>query len=88
MPVVANEPALRCSSATRSLDKLWQRRCKRDEDDALCIIVLQSNGFFFLAILCCSQSGDDPQEDLARSGYKLNMKVKFKEIPSIFLASY
>jgi hypothetical protein len=44
--------------------------------------------FFFLAILCCSQSGDDLQKRLAKFGYKLNMKVIFKEIPSIFLASY
>ncbi len=33
--------------------------------------------FFFLAMLCYSQSGNDPQEDLARFGYKLNMKVNF-----------
>ncbi len=28
-------------------------------------------------MLCYSQSGNDPQEDLARFGYKLNMKVNF-----------
>jgi hypothetical protein len=27
--------------------------------------------------LCCSQIGDDPQEDLARFGNKLNKKIKF-----------
>jgi hypothetical protein len=33
---------------------------------------------WFWAILCCShQSGDDPQEDLAKFGYKLNMKGIF-----------
>ncbi len=32
--------------------------------------------FFFLAISCYSQSGDDPQQDLAKFGYKKNMKVK------------
>jgi hypothetical protein len=47
MPVVANERALRCSAATRSLEKLWQRRYKRDEDDALCIIDLHSSVCFF-----------------------------------------
>jgi hypothetical protein len=31
----------------------------------------------------CSQNGNDPQEYLARFGYKLNMKVKiFKKNPS------
>jgi hypothetical protein len=33
--------------------------------------------FFWLAILCYSQSGNDQQEDLAKFGYKLNMKLKF-----------
>jgi hypothetical protein len=32
--------------------------------------------FSFLAISCYSQSGDDPQQDLAKFGYKKNMKVK------------
>jgi hypothetical protein len=30
----------------------------------------------FLSILCCNQSDDDPQEDLAKFGYKLNIKIK------------
>jgi hypothetical protein len=43
-------------------------------------------GCFFLgSILCCSQSGDDPQEDLAKFGYRLNMRLKH---PSMFLATY
>jgi hypothetical protein len=33
----------------------------------------------FWAILCCSQSGNDSQEDLAKFGYKVNMKVKKKQ---------
>jgi len=37
----------------------------------------------FLAIVCYSQSGDDPQEDLAKFGYKLNMKEKVLKHPSI-----
>jgi hypothetical protein len=32
----------------------------------------------FLPILWCSQSGDDPQEVVAKFGYKINMKVSFK----------
>jgi hypothetical protein len=44
--------------------------------------------YFFFLNLCCSQSGDDPQEDLAKFGYKLNMKVKFLKHPSLILATY
>jgi hypothetical protein len=32
---------------------------------------------FFWQFLCYSQSGDDPQEDLIKFGYKLNMKEIF-----------
>jgi hypothetical protein len=34
--------------------------------------------FYFLisSILLCGQSGDHPQEDLAKFGYKLDMNVK------------
>jgi hypothetical protein len=43
---------------------------------------------FFFSILWCSQSGDDLQEeDLAKSGYKLSMKVKLLKHWSIFLAT-
>jgi hypothetical protein len=35
-----------------------------------------------------SQSGDDPQEDLAKFDYKLNRKVIFRKNPSILLAIY
>jgi hypothetical protein len=42
----------------------------------------------FLAISCYSQSGDDPQEDLAKFGYKLNKEVNSQKNPSIFLATY
>jgi hypothetical protein len=35
---------------------------------------------FWGPFLCCSQIGDDPQEDLARLGNKLNMKIKFSNI--------
>ncbi len=45
-------------------------------------------GNFLLSILCCSQCGNDPQEDLAKFGYKLNMKVNFLKHPSIVLANY
>jgi len=43
--------------------------------------------FLFLAIVCYSQSGDDPQEDLAKFGYKLNMKKKSLETP-IYIFGY
>jgi hypothetical protein len=43
--------------------------------------------FFFLAILFYSQSGDDSKEDLARFGYKLNMKVKFGKT-SFYILGY
>jgi hypothetical protein len=34
----------------------------------------------FWAILCSSQSGDDPQDNLVKFGYKLNMKIIFQNI--------
>ncbi len=43
---------------------------------------------FFLAILYCIQSDNDLYEDLAKFGYKLNMKVNpLNSYPSIFLAT-
>jgi hypothetical protein len=36
---------------------------------------LEAEFYFFGAILYYSQSGNDPQEDLAKFGYKLNMKA-------------
>ncbi len=44
--------------------------------------------WFCFAILCCSQSGNDLNEDLAKFGFKLHMKVVSKKRPSIFLANY
>ncbi len=38
--------------------------------------------------LLCSQSGDYPENHLAKFGYVLNMKVEEKQNPSIFLATY
>jgi hypothetical protein len=43
----------------------------------------QSISVSLVKILCCSQTCNDPQEDLAKFGYKLNRKSKH---PSIFLA--
>jgi hypothetical protein len=40
------------------------------------------------SILRCSQSGDGPQEDLARFGYMLNMKVKFLNMLLYFCLTY
>ncbi len=42
----------------------------------------------FLALLCYTQSGNDLKEDLARFGYKLNMKVIKKRILWIIWAAY
>ncbi len=32
--------------------------------------------FFFPIFSCCSKSGDQPQEDLAKSGYKTNREIE------------
>jgi hypothetical protein len=42
---------------------------------------------FILRILWCSQSGNRPENNLAKFGYILHMKIK-KQSPSIFLATY
>ncbi len=42
----------------------------------------------YLQFVMCNQTGNDPQEDLAKPGYRPNMKVeKFKKI-LIFLATF
>ncbi len=41
-----------------------------------------------LSILWCNQSDHDLQEDLAKFGYRLNMKIIFLKHPFIFLATY
>ncbi len=41
--------------------------------------------FFFLPILGCTLIDDHPQEDLAKSGYRLNMKVENCKNLFIFL---
>ncbi len=43
---------------------------------------------FFLSILWCSQNGHDSQEDLAKFGYKIHMKIKKFKHPSTFVARY
>jgi hypothetical protein len=43
---------------------------------------------FLLPILSCSQSGYDPQEDLAKFGNNLNKRVIFLKHPSIVLATH
>ncbi len=42
---------------------------------------------FLLRILCCNQSGDHPQNNLAKFGYILDMKVGENKI-KIFLYSW
>jgi hypothetical protein len=48
----------------------------------------QSQAGFLLRILWCSQSDDRPENNLAKFGYILEMKVEKKQNPSIFLATY
>jgi hypothetical protein len=36
----------------------------------------EESHFFGVNFVLCSQSGNDPQEHLAKFGYKLNMRVK------------
>ncbi len=50
------------------------------------IVVLQC--FCFWQFHVIAKVGDDPQEDLAKFGYKLNKEVKSQKNPSIFLATY
>jgi hypothetical protein len=45
------------------------------------------NNVFLGSILSCNQSGKHPKEDLAKFGYKLNMKG-FKKVPSIFFGYF
>jgi hypothetical protein len=42
---------------------------------------------FLLRILWCSQSGDHPENNLAKFGYMLDMRVAKNQIPSVFLAT-
>jgi len=43
--------------------------------------------FFFWGQFLCRQSGDDPEEYLARFGYRMNIKLENFEHPSVFLAT-
>ncbi len=38
--------------------------------------------------LWCSQSGDNPENNLAKLGYIVDVKVEKKQNPSIFLATF
>jgi hypothetical protein len=37
----------------------------------------EGHGFALFLILSCSQTGDDPQADLAKFGYRPHMKADF-----------
>jgi hypothetical protein len=39
-------------------------------------------------ILQCTQSGDHQENNLAKFGYIIDMKVEIKQNPSIFLATF
>jgi hypothetical protein len=43
---------------------------------------------FSLRILWCSQSGDNPENNLAKFGYIVDVKVEKEQNPSIFLATF
>jgi hypothetical protein len=57
---------------------------------------VQPSAPFFPIFSCCSKSGEHPEEDLVKSGYKTNREaeylgtllpeIKYKKHPSIFLA--
>ncbi len=61
--------------ATQSRSKSWY------------IISLSQSGFL-LRILWCIQNGDHPENNLAKFGYILDMKVGKKQKPPMFLATY
>jgi hypothetical protein len=46
-----------------------------------------SGVFFFGGQFLCRQSGDDPEDYLARFGYRMNIKLENFEHPSVFLAT-
>jgi hypothetical protein len=50
-------------------DKLWTHPCRDD--------LVPTSVFSLGAMLCYSQSGNHPQECIAKFGYKLNVKVIF-----------
>ncbi len=54
----------------------------------MCITWGSSRVSFKDFFLLCSQSGNYPENDLAKFGYILDMKVEEKKNPSIFLATY
>jgi hypothetical protein len=44
--------------------------------------------FFGVNFVISNQSGDHPLEDLAKFGYNLNMKFKFKKKKSFYICGY
>jgi hypothetical protein len=54
------------------------RRCLYDHGHAM---------FYFVKKLCCSQNDNDTYENLARFGYKLNIKIKNLKHIKTFLAT-
>ncbi len=51
------------------------------------IISLSQSGFL-LRILWCIQNGDHTENNLAKFGYRVDMKVEKKQNPPRFLATY
>jgi hypothetical protein len=58
---------------------LWRRSPKKGQ-----LVPLQ----LLLMILWCSQSGDYPENDLAKFGYIIDIQVEKKQNPSIFLTAF
>ncbi len=74
---------------------LWEktRQISKENFEILChtltqIFLIRLGGPFFFSILWCRQTGDHPQEDLAKFGYIPNMKVENFKKPSYILAAY
>jgi hypothetical protein len=67
------------SSKQRVLDKIviWHKIVQQRSAGTTYSLSLSLRVFCFGSILCCSQSGNDPLEDLANFGYKLNTEVEF-----------
>jgi hypothetical protein len=54
------------------------------EKERVCSVFLSLGGGQFCGV---AQVAINPQQDLTKFGYKLNMKVEFLKNPSIFLAN-
>ncbi len=63
-----------CKNSPSSQNKKWKKKKTIAWD--------QGSAF---SILLCSQTGNHPQEDLAKYGYRLDMKVDLKKNESLYI---